>query len=224
MALDRNKHHFISMEKKNAKEQEGVDLVAMAKANKKTIIGVSILVVVVLVVAFVWYFMAQSGSRKADEAIGRADIEQNDSIATELYRKAATCGYKSGNRAKAEMGIRLYQEGNYEEAAKYLSECSLDDEVAAAGVYILEGDCYVNLEQYDKAVKTYDKAISKADENPRVVPFVLVKKAHVYRAQQDYAKEAEAYKQILDDYPTYSAGQTDLRALYERANAAATQD
>lgn len=197
------------------------DLIAKAKANKKSIFGLSIAVLVIIIGILVWFLVAQSGSRKADEAIGRADIEQNDSLATELYRQAATCGYKSGNRAKAEMGIRLYQDGKYAEAAEYLSDCSLDDNVASAGVCSLEGDCYVNLEDYGKAIRAYNKGISEADGNPRIVPFLLVKLAHVYRAQGDYSNEAKAYRRILDDYPTYSAGQTDLRALYERANAQA---
>lgn len=212
------------MEKKNptpGELSEAEDIVAKAKANKKSIAGLSIAVLVIIIAILAWYLIAQNGSRKADEAIGRADIELNDSVAEQLYAQAATSGYRSGNRAKAEMGIRLYQQGKYAEAAEYLSDCSLNDNIAAAGVRTLEGDCYVNLEQYDKALKAYDEAISKADGNTQIVPFVLVKKAHVYRAQQNYAAEAAAYRTILDDYPTFSAGQTDIRALYERANAQA---
>lgn len=200
---------------------EAEDIVAKAKANKKSIAGLSIAVLVVIIGILAWYLVAQNGSRKADEAIGKADIELNDSVAQQLYAQAATSGYRSGNRAKAEMGIRLYQQGKYAEAAEYLSDCSLDDNIAAAGVRTLEGDCYVNLEQYDKALDAYGEAISKADENPQIVPFVLVKEANIYRAQQNYAAEARAYKTILDDYPTFTAGQQDIRALYERANAQA---
>ncbi|MDE6463938.1 MAG: hypothetical protein K2L16_04820 [Muribaculaceae bacterium] len=211
------------MEKNNpvTEQIEQADIVAKARANKQTIAGVSIAVLVVIVGLLIWFFVAQSGSRKADEAIGRADMEMNDSIAQQLYAAAATSGYRSGNRAKAEMGIRLYNEGKYQEAAEYLSDCSLDDNIANAGVASLEGDCYVNLDQLDKAVSAYKEAISRADSNPQLVPFFLAKLANVYRAQENYAKEAEAYKEILDDYPNYSAGQLDIRALYERANAAA---
>ena len=174
------------------------DLVAKAKVNKNSIIGVSIAIVVVIVGLLAWFLIRQEGSRKADEAIGRADIELNDSI--------ATSGYSSGNRAKAEMGIRLYQEGKYAEAAEYLSDCSLDDNIAAAGVATLEGDCYVNLDQYDKAISCYRTAESRADGNPAIVPFILVKEANVFRAQENYGAEAEAYRKIIDKFPNYSAG------------------
>ncbi len=215
------------MEKKTpATEQieQAEDIVAKARANKKTLVGVSVALVVVIAAVLVWLLVAQSGSRKADELIARADAAQNDSIALSLYADAAKAGYKSGNRAKAEMGIRLYREGKYEEALKYLDDASLDDEIAAAGVYTLQGDCHVNLDQLDQALKCYNKAISKADKNPEIVPFVLIKEANIYRAQEKYADEAKAYKTILDDYPTYVATtRVDIKKYYERALASQNQ-
>lgn len=215
------------MEKKTpATEQieQAEDIVAKARANKKTLVGVSVALVVVIAAVLVWLLVAQSGSRKADELIARADAAQNDSIALSLYADAAKAGYKSGNRAKAEMGIRLYREGKYEEALKYLNDASLDDEIAAAGVYTLQGDCHVNLDQLDQALKCYNKAISKADKNPEIVPFVLIKEANIYRAQEKYADEAKAYKTIIDDYPTYVATtRVDIKKYYERALASQNQ-
>jgi len=215
------------MEKKTpATEQieQAEDIVAKARANKKTLVGVSVALVVVIAAVLVWLLVAQSGSRKADELIARADAAQNDSIALSLYADAAKAGYKSGNRAKAEMGIRLYREGKYEEALKYLDDASLDDEIAAAGVYTLQGDCHVNLDQLDQALKCYNKAISKADKNPEIVPFVLIKEANIYRAQEKYADEAKAYKTIIDDYPTYVATtRVDIKKYYERALASQNQ-
>ncbi len=215
------------MEKKTpATEQieQAEDIVAKARANKKTLVGVSVALVVIIAAVLVWLLVAQSGSRKADELIARADAAQNDSIALTLYADAAKAGYKSGNRAKAEMGIRLYREGKYEEALKYLDDASLDDEIAAAGVYTLQGDCHVNLDQYDQALKCYGKAISKADKNPEIVPFVLIKEANIYRAQGKFADEAKAYKTIIDDYPTYVATtRVDIKKYYERALASQNQ-
>lgn len=215
------------MEKKNpATEQveQAEDIVAKARANKKTIVGISVAIVVVIAAVLVWLLVAQSGSRKADDLIARADAAQNDSIALTLYADAAKAGYKSGNRAKAELGIRYYREGQYEKALQYLDDASLDDEIAAAGVYTLQGDCHVNLEQYDQALKCYNKAISKADKNPEIVPFVLIKEANIYRAQGKFADEAKAYKTIIDEYPTYVATtRVDIKKYYERALASEKQ-
>lgn len=198
-------------------QDQAVAFLEKARANRKKITVLSVVVLIVAAGLLCWYYVAQRGSAEADRLVGRADVELNDSIAQELYAQAAQSGYRSGNRAKAEMGIRLYQQGNYQEAAEYLGECSLSDNIAAAGVRTLEGDCYVNMENYDKAISCYNKAISKADGNPELVPFILVKMAHVYRAQGNFAEEADAYRQIVEDYPRYNTGNIDVRALYQRA-------
>ncbi|MDE6311831.1 MAG: hypothetical protein K2L96_08470 [Muribaculaceae bacterium] len=206
------------------KDEMPEEFMTSAKKNQRTMVVLATMLVVCAIAACVWIFIQQNGNAKADEKIALADIEQNDSIATELYAEAAKAGYKSGNRAKVEMGIRLYRQGKYEEAIKYLDDASISDKIVAAGVEALQGDCYVNLEQYDKALSCYDKAISKADKNPQIVPLMLVKKANIYRAQGNFSAEAKAYKTILDEYPEYVQGsQTDIRKYYERAEAQASK-
>lgn len=203
-------------------EQQAGSIAERIKNNSRLIVALSIFIFVVLVGIMVWFFVAQNGSRKADEAVAKADMEQNDSIAMTLYKEAAEHGYKSGNRAKVEMGIRLYQQGKYQEALDYLKDADMDDNIVASGVYTLTGDCYVNLKNYDDALSAYKKAVSAADENPTIVPTVLLKEANVYREQKNYAAEAEAYKTILDEYPAYTRGtQIDIRKYYERAKASA---
>lgn len=211
-------------ENKNAlgEHETAEDIVTKARKNAKTIMWCLIVAAVVVVGVLAWIFVAQNGSRKADELIAKADAATTDSVAIELYQKAADAGYKSGNRAKAELGILYYQKGDYEKALTYLNDCSLNDDIAEAGVETLRGDCYVNLEKYAEALDCYDDAIDAADENPQIVPFVLIKMAHIYRQQGEYAKEAKAYKTILDDYPTYVNGtRVDIRRYYERAKAQA---
>ena len=175
--------------------EESEDIIAKAQANKRTIMWCFIVAFVLIIGVLVWILIAQSGSRKADELIARAD-------------------------AAAEVAIRLYQDGKYEDAIKYLDKADLDDEVAAAGVYTLKGDCYVNLDQFDKALSSYSKAISKADENPEIVPLILIKEANIYRSQEKYADEAKCYKEIIDEYPLFvQESRTDIRKYYERALA-----
>lgn len=205
----------------NAQQTELADeLAAKAKKNKKTLTTCGVLLAAAVIAALIWILVAQAGSTKADEAIAKADVAMNDSVATALYADAAEMGYKSGNRAKAEMGIRLYRQEKYKEALEYLNDCSLGDEVANAGVYVLAGDCHVNLGELDQALKSYGKAISAANKNPEVVPFVLIKEANIYREQKNFAAEAKAYKEILDEYPQYVAStRQDIEKYYQRALA-----
>lgn len=204
--------------------EEEADFVAKTKKYRKQLTGLFIAVAVILLALLGFYMIRHSQAEKANEAIALADAEQNDSIALVLYKDAATHGSKSGDRAKIESAIRLYQAGNYEEALKYLNDASASDEIVAAGIHILKGDCYVNLKNYDAAIKAYDAAISEADNNPALVPVILVKKANVYREQKDYAAEARAYEQIIKKYPAYGQSTAvDVRRFYERAKAAAAQ-
>lgn len=208
------------MEKKNPTPVEADETPAFlekAKANKSKLVWLTIGVVVLMAALLGWYYISEINAAAAAERISLADEQPVDSLAREIYAEVAQSSTPSGERAKAEMGIRLYQDGEYQQAAEYLGDCSLGDNIAAAGVRTLEGDCYVNLENYDKAIRCYNQAISKADGNPMLVPFVLVKLAHVYRAQGNFASEAEAYRRIVDEYPNFNAGQTDIRALYQRA-------
>lgn len=207
-------------------QQQGApDILARAKANSKMLVVLSIFILAVLVGAMAWFFISQNNAAKADEAVGRADaaaMAGQDSVALVLYKEAAGLGHKSGNRAKLEVAISLYQKKDYKGALEYAKDASVGDNVVAAGARTLEGDCYVNLQQYPEALKAFDKAISAADENPAIVPLILIKKANVYRSQGNFEAEYQAYKEILDDYPTFdNTTNFDVRKYFERAKAAA---
>ena len=163
-----------------------------------------------------------------------------DSLALPLYLKAADMHGKSAQRSEAMAGILLYQNKKYEEAIKHFDAASLKGELAPVGVLIAKGNCYANLEQLDKALDCFLKAAGKADDNAALAPFALVKAANVYHVQKNYAKEAECFEKILNDYPEYAANpyfdadpsdpsaanyndgtQRDIRKYYERAKAMA---
>jgi hypothetical protein len=227
------------MENSKQPTQAQLELEAEKARNekiKKMIIWASAAVVAIAAVVIIYIFAIRNPSiAKADQAAGLADSEAagltesayanpvaSDSVALELYKKAAQLGGKSGNRAKVEAGMRLYQKGKYKEALQYLQDADVDDEIVKAGVYGLAGDCQVNLEQNDAALSSYDKAISAANGNPQLVPYFLVKKATVYRAKGDFAAEYAAYDEIMTQYPDYAgAGYVDIEKYRERAKAEA---
>ncbi len=210
------------METPNQNPTEEKDLIQSAKDNKKKIITVAVVIIAVAVAAIVWFLVNQNGSKQADEAIALADIEQNDSTALALYKDAAKLGHASGNRAKLNAAIALYNDGKYQEALDYLKDASVSSDIVEAGQYSLMGDCYVNLNQNAEALKAFDKAISAADGNPQIVPFILVKKANIYRAEANYKEEYKAYQTIIKDYPEYAQSRRfDIRAYAERAKAQA---
>ena len=161
---------------------------ARAQRNKKIFIFSSITILVILVVAGAVYFLHANAVNKANDAIGLADIETNDSIRAAMYQKIADDGSTAAN---------------YTKAIEYLDKTSVSSEIIGAGVYSLKGDCYANLNKLNEAISEYENAVSKADGNPTITPFVLIKMANIYAQQQNYAKEYECYSTIRTDYQAY---------------------
>ena len=204
--------------------EESEDIVAKARANKKTIIYGLITAFVILIGVMIWLLVSQAGSRKADELVAKADAAMVDSVATDLYAKAAQAGYKSGNRAAAEAGIRLYRDGKYEEALKYAEKYSTRDEIIGAGALALKGDCLVNLDKLSDAVSAYKEAISISDHNPAYTPYFIMKLARVYREQGNFAEEAKVLEEIQNEYPLYGQQHNlDIEKLLDRARLQAAK-
>lgn len=198
--------------------------------NKSTIVWASaIIAVVVIAVLGYFYGIRQPGIEAANEAVGQADITAmtgNDSLALKQYMQvAAEYGYDGGNRAKLEAAILLYKNGEYQKAIDYLKDYDRTESLIGASSYSLEGDCYVNLDKYDEALGCYDKAIKASDNNPFYTPFFMIKKANIYRAQKNTAKELEVYTEIKNEYPEYAgAYRVDIDKYIKRAEAEAGQN
>ena len=178
--------------------------------NKKILlIAVGVILVVAAFVLSYLFIYKNPHVEKAFEAYNGIETQAlNDSTAAVQYMDVAD-QYGSddaGKLAALSAGEALYNEGRYEEAAKYLKKFSSNDEVLEANALVLTGDCYVNLENYDEAINYFQKAIRKAKGNPQIVPRVLLKEANVYDAQGNFGKALECYQQIKNNYPEFKLG------------------
>lgn len=191
--------------------------------NSSAIMWACIILVAVVAAALIYvYAIRQPGIQKANDAIGQADftlLMGNDSLALEEYKAVANdFGYDAGNRAKLNAAILLYQKGSYEEALNMLKSYSPKEAIIGANAYSLQGDCYVNLKDYESALGCYEKAIKQSDDNPYFTPAFMMKEANVYRELKNYKAEAELYRQIIDKYPTYGDQiGTDMEKYLRRA-------
>jgi len=193
--------------------------------NKKSIfLAVAAIVAIAAVIIFV-VNSREASSASADDVIAQADrtliVEGNDTLALAQYMQVADNeGYDAGNRAKLQAAILLFEKGDYEKAIEYINGYSASESLIGAAAYSLQGDCYVNLEKYNEAVASFEKAISTSDDNELYTPFFMMKQARVYRELKDFAKEAAIYEKIKADYPNYSgAYQVDIDKYIERAKA-----
>ena len=203
---------------------------AQADTNKKmakVALGITVaVVVVVLAVLGYWYGVRIPAIDKANEAIGIADnalAMGNDSLALVKFKDVAdNYGYDAGNRANLNVAILLYKDKKYDEALAYIDRYDATENVIGASAMSLKGDCLSNLKKYDEALACYSEAVMISKDNPEFTPVFMMKQATVYREQKNYAKEAETYQSIIDNYPTFGPGiRVDMDKLLERAKSQA---
>ena len=195
--------------------------------NKKMIVWVlgAIVAIAVIILGYV-YLIQEPNFENAKTEIAQADSKLalgQDSIALEAYKAVAdSYSNDAANRAGLNAGIILFQQGKYEEAINYINKFDAEGVLVGPASQSLIGDCYVNLEKYDEAVKYFDKAISLAGDNDLYTPLFILKKATVLREQGKFAEEAKALEIIKNKYPNFVTGyRVDVDKLIERANAQA---
>lgn len=193
--------------------------------NKKMVFWVigAVLVIGCFVIGYVMLYK-NPRQNKSWEAYNNVEITAlaDDSLAADGFKKVADkySGTDAANVAALSAAERLYDLGKYEEAVKYVKKFSTGDPVLEANALVLQGDCYVNLKKYDDALKAYDKAVKAAEENPQIVPRVLMKKANVYDEQKAYDKALECYEEISKEYPQFVLGNgMSIEAYAERERA-----
>lgn len=114
--------------------------------------------------------------------------------------------YSSTNAANLShvyAGIAYYDLGEYEKALNELKQFKAKENMVAPSVIRLMGDCAVELDRLDEAIKYFEKAADMAS-NDVVSPSCLVKAARVYEAQKKYDKAIAAYNKIVTNYYTSS--------------------
>lgn len=206
--------------------------------NKKLILYICIgaLALVLLVFGYI-YLIHKPSVNKANTAYGVADNKdltfqmqsmQLDSAGrvaemaavTKAYEEAARKGGDGGNNATIMAAVYNFKSGQYQKALDLLKDYDRNDKIIAATSMALEGDCYVNLDKFDDAIKAFQKAAKIAQGNPTLEPYCLLKEATVQRHKGNFTAEAELYKKIIETYPEYAqmTGE-NYEAYYQRALA-----
>ena len=122
---------------------------------------------------------------------------------------------KAGNLAAAYAGICYYNLGKDAEALAYLKKFDGDDAFLSPNIEAMIGNCYANMDQYDDAIKAFEKAAKKAD-NEMASPIFLQKAATVAEKMGNYKKALDFYQKIKDEYSQSMIGR-DIDKYIERA-------
>jgi tetratricopeptide (TPR) repeat protein len=182
--------------------------------NGKLLVGIFAAVVIVCAGVFCWFkFVNQP---KVEEALGQMAVaEQNfrqgnyetalngDGNALGFAQIIDEYGSKAGKAVYFYAGVCELQNGNWEQAVKYLSSYNGKDAILAARAKGCIGDAYVGLEDYKKALGFFEQAA--AADNMFAAGYLL--KAGVTAEKLgDNAKALSFYKKIKDQYPQSMEG------------------
>lgn len=207
------------MSKKDEKQHDELESVQSAltatevfieKYQKQILIGVAAIVVIVLaVLAFRNYYLEPREIAAENEMYKAQGAFAADSFKIAVDGGRGSMGFKeiaseysmtaSGKVAAAYAGICYFKLGQYEEAVKYLTQYDGKDEYFSASVIGLTGDCYVELNNTDKAISYFEKAAGF--ENQVVSPVYMKKAALVYESKNENEKAEKLYTEIKEKYP-----------------------
>ena len=113
--------------------------------------------------------------------------------------------YQGGKLAALYAGVCYYKLGQYEDAAAYLSKFSADDLTVEPAALQLLGDAYVQVEEYGKAAKAFEKAAKSG--NDLIAPMSLKKAGLVYLEMGNKSAAKKAFETIKAEYPASTEAQ-----------------
>ena len=211
------------MAKKEEKEHNELENVQQAltsteafieKYQKQILTGVGAVILVILIVlSFKNFYLDKREIAAENEMVKSQAAFATDSFRIALEGKGVqSIGFKeiaseysitsSGKLAGAYAGICYYKLGQYENAIKYLSQFSSNDNYFSVSVIGLTGDSYVNLNENEKAISYFEKAADK--DNAVLSPIYLKKAGLIYETLNQTEKAEKAYTKIKEKYPKSS--------------------
>lgn len=126
-------------------------------------------------------------------------------------------GTPGGNIANYAMGVTAMEKGDFEGALAYLEEVEFEDVILGTLVIGLQGDCYVEMGQYEDAAAKFEEAAAR-EANEYTSPMFLKKAGLVYQEMGDNEKAVLAYQKIKDEWSTSSEGQDIDKYLIRAQN------
>lgn len=207
------------MAERKRPEKLSVDFVEVEKSfmdkYSKIITGVvaGILVLVGIYMIYM-YLYKQPLEKEASESLFQAQMQfERDSFALALTNPGS--GYRgfleisdkysstaAGNLALYYAGISYLHLGEYDAAVDYLKDFSPAGTISPIMKHGALGDAYSELADYDRALSSYNKAISY--DNEYLVPFYLMKKGRLEMELGQNENSLKTFNKLKDTYPNSS--------------------
>ena len=179
------------------------------KENGKLIYScvIAVLVIALCVLAYNRFYLQPKKAQATDQMVkaeqwfqaGEYELalngDENDLGFADIVKQY---GSKAGEAVYLYAGICQLQTGAYEEALATLKKYDGEDPILLSRAQACIGDCYVELEDYGKAIASYEKAAATVDN--ALAAAYLLKAGIAAEANGDSAKALSFYQTIKDQY------------------------
>ncbi len=197
--------------------------------NKKSllIISSSVVALVAIFLAYTQLYLAPREIEAADQMFRAEYYFENDSLDKAINGDGNFDGFlsivenyggtKSANLANYYLGMSYLKKGEFESAIEYLENFESKDEMLAAMASGAIGDAHSELNDTEKAISFYKKAV-KQSNNKFTTPIFLLKMGLNYELANDNEKAVEAYTSIKNNF-SESTEARDIDKYIGRAEA-----
>lgn len=138
--------------------------------------------------------LAVKGGAMVMSADGQKQMKGFEQIAEEYSMT------KTGSLANYYAGICYLRTGKYEQAIEFLGKYSGDDETIAPIAIGAIGDCNMELNRVEDAIKYYTKAANKS-ENNFTSPYYLKKAGFANEVKGNFSEALSNYERIKKEFP-----------------------
>lgn len=189
---------------------------AFIEKNQKVLLYgfIAVILAVCAVLGYQNYYMIPK-EKEAQELIFKAEQHfAKDSFQLALDGDGENLGFlaiineygmtQTADLARAYAGISYKALGEYEKAISYLKLFDEDDMVLTPALKGAIGDCYLELNENDKAISFFQKAV--ASNNEIISPLYLQRIALVHISTKNYTKAISVLEELKSKYANSQEG------------------
>jgi tetratricopeptide (TPR) repeat protein len=210
-----------AVEQKHRTGEPGLDnLQVFYEKNKKAVnyVGGGLLVIIAAFVYFKFFYMPEQEKEAANEIFWAQDLFEKDSFNLALRGglmvnspdgQKQMMGFeqvaseyditRTGKLANYYAGICYLRTGKFEQAIEWLSKYHGSDDFVAPLALGAIGDCNMELNRLDEAVKYYMKAAEESD-NTFTCPYFLKKASMAFELSGNFRESLKMLERIQHEY------------------------
>lgn len=194
------------------------------KTLKMVTLGVgAILTLILAYFSYKQFIWTPDNEKSKDAYIAGLNFAAKDSTAIAIKELKPIVkkydGKQGGEIAQFVLARQLMKKGEFKNALKNLEGVDVSDTYVSIYVIGLQGDCYSELGNYDKAMSFYLEAAEKL-ENEKTTPEYLFKAGLCAEEKKNFDKALTYYTRIKENYSMFSSQKTIDKYIGRVKNAA----